>query len=281
MDLAVPEIMDEFFAYDSDLPLEAAEKEIEKGPGESARVHAIFTSSHDQRVPALLSLPAGASPPYPVVLILHGVLGYKTSPNQIKRSDSLVAAGYATLRIDGQYRGEREMSPGAGAGARTNYYYRNRDAMIQTAIDMMRGVDYLAARDDMDMGRIGFVGASMGGAIGAIFCALETRVKAAALVITGGDFDKLNMSGGAGWSKERLRRAYRVVDPINYVARISPRPLLMINGANDEIIPRAAAEALYDAAGEPKRIIWYDCGHADLPDEYLGEMSGFFDRELA
>jgi cephalosporin-C deacetylase-like acetyl esterase len=274
------EIMNAFFAYDIDLPLDAAEREVETTSVEGACFHTTFTSVHDQRVPALLSLPK-ASPPYPVVLIQHGVFGHKTSPNQVKRSTALVEAGYATLRIDGQYSGDRRPFSGNGVGIQQKYYYRNRDAMIQTVIDLMRGVDYLHTRTDVDTARIGVTGFSMGGAIGAIACALDPRIKTVVLGITGGDFKILSAGAGDEREQARVQLAYRVVDPISYVSRISPRPLLMISAANDEIIPRAATEALFEAAGDPKRNIWYDCGHAGLPDEYLDEIIRFFDSGLS
>jgi dienelactone hydrolase len=212
--------------------------------------------------------------------MLHGVLGHKTSFNQVKRAAFFASEGYACLRIDGQYRGEREVSLGEGKGVQTQYAYRNRDAMIQTAVDLMRAVDYLDTRDDIDMKKLGFAGFSMGGAIGAMFCAHEFRVKAVLLAITGGDYEKFRNAAGDEGAAERMRHAYRITDPILYASKISPRPLLMINAANDEIVPRVATEALFAAAREPKRIIWYDCGHADLPNEYLAEMKMFFDTEL-
>jgi len=281
MDVHAENIMDEFLKYDETLPLDAVEKQIESASGEPRQFHVIFTSVRDQRVPALLTLPSDAPGPLPVVLILHGVFGHKSSPNQVKRSAALARAGYATLRIDGQYRGERDAGFAGGTGVQTTYYYRNRDAMIQTVTDLMRGLDYLESRRDIDMKRVGFAGFSMGGAIGAVFCAHEPRVKAAVLAVTGGDFDKLNIHTEDKASRERLRKAYRIVDPVLYVSRISPRPLLMINAGNDEIVPKAATETLYEAAKEPKSIIWYDCGHASLPDEYLEETIKFFDAELA
>jgi cephalosporin-C deacetylase-like acetyl esterase len=273
------ELMDELFAYDSDLPLDAVEKEIGANKSKFACFHVTFSSVRDQRVPALLALPQ-ASPPYPVVLILHGVFGHKTSPNQVKRSDALVAAGFATLRIDGQYSGDRKSSSGNGIGIQGKYYYRNRDAMIQTVIDAMRGVDYLISRDDINAAKIGLVGFSMGGAIGTITCGLDPRIKAAVLGITGGDFGILSKRVADETERARVQRAYRVVDPILYVSRIAPRPLLMVSAAEDAVIPRASTEALYNAAGDPKRNVWYDCGHADLPDEYLKEMTAFFDSAL-
>ncbi len=281
MDAGIAEIMDEFFAYDRYLPLNTEENQARTSDGESDELHVTFSSVRDQRVPALLTLPEGGDPPHPVVIILHGVLGHKTSPNQIKRSRALTASGYATLRIDGQYRGAREVAIEGGLGLEAAYYYRNRDAMIQTTVDLMRGADYLASRGDIDMSCVGFAGFSMGGGIGAVFCALDSRVKAVALGITGGDFDKLNIRLTAGPMMDGLRRAYTVVDPVNYIGRISPRPLLMINAADDDVVPKAATEALFKAARDPKRIVWYDCGHADLPDEYLDELTEFFGTELA
>jgi dienelactone hydrolase len=278
MDLHTEDIMDEFFKYDDDLPLEAVVADSGDA-GNSPEYYVTYASVHDQRVTALLTLPSDVSPPFPTVLILHGVFGHKTSYNQLKRSASLVAAGFATLRIDGQYSGERQVNFAGGVGL-GQFYYRNRDAMVQTAIDLMRGVDYLASRSDIDMRRIGFAGFSMGGAVGALFCAHDPRVKAVALGITGGDFRALNLLSGNTAGKDRMLRAYRAVDPVFCVSRISPRPLLMLNALHDQIVPRAATEALFEAAREPKKIIWYDCGHADLPERILDDMTGFFDAEL-
>jgi dienelactone hydrolase len=283
MDISTKEMMAEFLKYDEDLPLQVVEKEIlnnlTEPYGDVRQYHVTFTSVHDQRVPALLTIPSG-KPPFAAVLMLHGVLGHKSSFNQVRRSAYLTNAGFAVLRIDGQYRGEREVSIGQGRGVQSAHHYRNRDAMMQSVVDLMRAVDYLTSRDDINKERIGFVGTSMGGAIGALFCAYEPRVKAVLLAITGGNFDKLRIGAGELQDQEKIRQAYRIVDPILYVDKISPRSLLMINGAHDEVVPRAATEALFEAAGEPKRIVWYDCGHADLPEEYLEEMKNFFDAEL-
>jgi len=280
MDFCPEELLKEFFAYDEDLPLEATISGNLAPPAEAQEFHICFTGTHDQRVCALLTIPHAGTPPYPVVLVLHGVFGHKSSPNQLLRSAYLVKAGYATLRIDGQYSGERRVISADGGVIENRYYHRNRDAMIQTATDLMRGVDYLHTREDIDSRRIGFAGFSMGGAVGAMFCSFEKRVKAVVLGITGGDFSKLNVSAPDAATAERMLRAYRLVDPIHYVRHISPRPLLMQNAMHDIIITRASTEALFEAAGEPKRIIWYDCGHADLPEQCLKDMRLFFDAEL-
>lgn len=59
------------------------------------------------------------------------------------------------------------------------------------------------------------------------------------------------------------------VDPVNFAGHISPRPVLLVNGTQDAIIPREAAEALQAAVGEPRQIIWYEGGHVEMPPDVL------------
>ena len=44
---------------------------------------------------------------------------------------------------------------------------------------------------------------------------------------------------------------------------ISPTPMLMIHGEQD-VIPVAVVRALFERAGEPKRLVVLDCLHTDL-----------------
>jgi fermentation-respiration switch protein FrsA (DUF1100 family) len=79
----------------------------------------------------------------------------------------------------------------------------------------------------------------------------------------------------------RLRR----VRPVDYVGRLSPRPVLFIHGERDSYIPHEQPGELFEAAGEPKEI-WMAPGsdHAvarlDHPDEYIGRVLAFLDRYL-
>lgn len=45
------------------------------------------------------------------------------------------------------------------------------------------------------------------------------------------------------------------VKPIEQVAEISPRPLLIVHGAQDDVVDPSSAWALYERAGEPKDIL--------------------------
>jgi fermentation-respiration switch protein FrsA (DUF1100 family) len=78
----------------------------------------------------------------------------------------------------------------------------------------------------------------------------------------------------ASWT---MPSEYNLVDQ---VANISPTPLLIIHGTQDEVIPYVNGEILFSAAREPKNFLSYDGPHIqtfrDL--ELRAEMLGFFDK---
>ncbi len=75
------------------------------------------------------------------------------------------------------------------------------------------------------------------------------------------------------------------VRPVDDVALISPRPILIIQGMKDGMVPLDSAQLIYDAAGEPKQL-WTepDAGHLGMysshPEEYTEKIIGFFDKYL-
>ncbi|MEM2304680.1 MAG: PhoPQ-activated protein PqaA family protein, partial [Candidatus Methanomethylicia archaeon] len=46
----------------------------------------------------------------------------------------------------------------------------------------------------------------------------------------------------------------REMEPIKWIDKISPRPLLIIHGGKDELIPVKHAITLFRKAGEPKKL---------------------------
>src|SRR5919199_1539215 len=59
------------------------------------------------------------------------------------------------------------------------------------------------------------------------------------------------------------------------VGAISPRPLLLMHGTADEILPAACSRDLYQRAGEPRRLLLYEnCRHG------LDDCHEAIDRDL-
>jgi fermentation-respiration switch protein FrsA (DUF1100 family) len=74
----------------------------------------------------------------------------------------------------------------------------------------------------------------------------------------------------------------RPLEPLRYAADVSPVPSLMINGTEDEQIPRACTEALYAALREPKEILWVDSRHVHPRNvELTRRIIGLLRSELA
>jgi len=82
-----------------------------------------------------------------------------------------------------------------------------------------------------------------------------------------------------------LRTRTRLADPLSAVARISPRPLLLIAPRDDQLISWRQSQRLYEAAGEPKELMVVDgAGHAEAyavaPEAYRRRVLDFLERYL-
>lgn len=75
------------------------------------------------------------------------------------------------------------------------------------------------------------------------------------------------------------------VRPVDDIARISPRPVFIIQGMGDKSIPLDSGQRLYDAAGEPRKL-WLedDVPHLNMyshyRERYIKRVMGFFEEYL-
>lgn len=81
-----------------------------------------------------------------------------------------------------------------------------------------------------------------------------------------------------GFSQSQVR-------PIDVIGKISPRPVLLINGTADQRISPERASRLFNAARFPKQLIWLpDTGHAAVRspglDNLVPEIVQFLDESL-
>ena len=282
------DIRQALYDYDRTLPLDAAEREAPTPPAESAaqralrrRVRVEFTSVHDCRVPAILTLPVRFGPRFPAVLILAGSGGHKDTDYVRIAADIMASLGYASLSIDTQYHGERSRA-GRTGDIHLIDSSTNRDAWVQTVVDLRRAVDYLASRPDIDTRRLGYLGFSQGGMIGGTFVGVEPRLRCAVLAVAGGGLVEWGRRTGLLRSDQIRRSALNaaMVDPVHFVGRFAPRPLLMLSATRDEMIPRFATQALYDAAGAGRKLVWFPSGHILPPAALLGDARRFLIEHL-
>ncbi|MCL2330312.1 MAG: alpha/beta hydrolase [Phycisphaerae bacterium] len=195
------------------------------------------------------------------VLHLHGNAGNMSG--HFQHVAWLAAAGWNVLCFD--YRG----------------YGSSRASVTRagTIIDAHAALDYLLQRRDVDTQRIVALGQSLGGAIGIVLTADRPEIRGLA---TDGTFDRYRSIASwhirqnpwlmpvAWWVPNVLMS--RDYDPVDSIGRISPRPLLIIHGTDDEIVPVRMAHSLYGAAHEPKQL-WLVDG-ADHYDPLRADNNG-------
>jgi dienelactone hydrolase len=248
------------------------------------RYHLAYDSAHDQRVTAIFSVPKKFSAPFPAVILLAGSGGHKDTDYVRIAGDMMSGLGYATISIDAQYHGERS-KPGkwfAEEELRLIDLPGNRDAWVQTVIDLRRALDFLQSRTDVDGRKIGYLGFSQGGMIGGTFIGVEPRVTMALLAVPGGGLVEWSEKAGAlgPERKQCLELSAAIIDPVNFIGRFAGRPLLFCSAKKDELIPKFATDALFNAAKEPKEIKWYDSGHVLPAINFITDAKAFFVKYL-
>ena len=237
----------------------------------------------DERVPAVLLLPDGASMArtVPGALLLHGFTSRKEQMADMV-GVTLLQHGIASLAIDLPLHGERITEGNAVEwGGAPGYERRfDRAAMGRNPIalagawrtaqrEARLALGYLGARPEVDRERLGVVGYSMGSFLGVLVAAEEPRARAMVLA-AGGDLPE-----GTPFAAVIAALA----DPRRAVKRFDGRPLLMVHGRRDPTVTPAQAQRLFDAAEEPKELRWYEAGHY-LPPRAIEEAAGWLRGRL-
>jgi dienelactone hydrolase len=259
-----------FDGYDAAAPLNAQVWD-DSSSFDYRRIAFTFDGLPGQPVPAILGVPKDDEA-FPCVIFLHGIGQDKSFHDEI--APIFTEAGFAIATFDQYTRGERKLDDGANLFEEA-LALRRRAAL--TVLETRRLVDYLITRNDIDPDRIYLLGASFGAITGSTAAAFEPRIRAAVLTYGGGDFSKLFASREAKAALGPLHGPVAALtgylmapaDPVQYVADIAPRPVLLQNGEGDGIIPPSAARALQDAAAQPKKVVWYDGDHIGLDEDHV------------
>ncbi|HWE17336.1 MAG TPA: alpha/beta fold hydrolase, partial [Hyphomicrobiaceae bacterium] len=201
----------------------------------------------------ILRKPAGGGRP-PVVAMAMGLDSTKEESDAYEQP--FLARGIATLAFDG---------PGQGEG-QYDFAIRGDYEVPARAV-----VDWVAGRDDLDAGRIGLWGVSLGGYYAPRAAAFDQRIKAC--IALAGPFD-----WGEAWDglPALTREAFRVRSHCGTpeearhhattlslvdVARRIACPMLVVAGKLDRVIPWQHAERLARAVSGPVELLLIEDGN--------------------
>ena len=215
------------------------------------------------------------------IIILHGHGG--SYDFDLYRAPSLHNASFNVLLFDFRAHGRSE-------GRRMTFGYEERK-------DVLGAVEFLHSRGIQHIGLLGF---SYGGIVSMLFAAEYPGVEA--VISDGGPARMRTAIAARGvemgfplWltkllagliiSMTSLRLGSNLFryEPIRWVGKISPRPILFVHGDHDQYLPDF--NDLYEAAKPPKEL-WRlpDAGHTTAsqlyPEEHTRRVIEFFSRYL-
>ena len=155
------------------------------------------------------------------------------------------------------------------------YFGTMRRAILDTPAAVLLAAQYLYTRRDVDPERVSVIGVSLGVPFSVAAAATDKRIAGAALLHGGGDIATMAYYAfadrGPAWIMRSLAWGLSWVaaplEPTRYAADVAPRPVLMVNAAEDEFIPRSSVLELYGSLRQPKRIVWLESAHVATSDE--------------
>jgi pimeloyl-ACP methyl ester carboxylesterase len=273
-----PELREFIFRYDSHAPLAIETLETEAGQN-LVRERLTYESANHARVPAVVTFDPETPSPRPALIIQHGLHSSKDDPRLAELAAAWAPYGFAILTIDAPLHGERATGE-LDVMKLLGQPYTGLRFVVQNVIDLRRAVDMLHARPDIADHRIAYVGFSMSTFLGVQFVALEPRVRAACLALGGAGLFHFFASQSDAGSRDDLELVASLVDPLHFAGLIAPRPVLQVNSETDQIVPAALGHMLYGALQEPKRAIWFQGEHGEVPDDVLREVRLFLTDAL-
>jgi len=243
-----------------------------------------FPSDSGDTAYATFVRPNGAGP-FPLIVLLHGLGGNRQEMIK-KYSPAFLQAGCAVMALDAPHHGDRatpadretfqktimgfvgrkDRSQGLGEYMAQNDPDGKLYGMLSAAIeggvrDIRRAMDWITTPGHrVDRSHIGAMGISMGSIMSSILSGVDDRIDADMLVI-GGDPVLQTVSAMpadkqlTGWAAS-----------CSLYLPHSTAHVLMLNGYNDQVVPRADTYRLYESA-PGATLVFYDIP-ADMGSQF-------------
>lgn len=218
------------------------------------------------------------------VILVHGIGGSRGA--LLPLAADLHARGYSLCLFDLRAQGQ------SGGTTSTLGAKEVRDVAAALA--------FLREQPGVDPGKIGIYGQSLGGVTALLATAKMPELRAvvadspfaSARWLVHNQFRRVvNLPSWLGplvlrFGAWQAGISANELAPLDTISRISPRPLLLIQGDTDRLIDIENAHLLYDAAGEPKTLwklpaVGHIGGYAVDPVAYASRVDAFFQEAFS
>jgi len=234
------------------------------------RTKLVFTSEPMADVPAWLLVPKGVPQPLPAMICLQGHspgMHISLGMAETERDRELISGGdrdfalqavrngFVALAIEQRCFGERRE-----ALQEHRWEHPCFDAVFHSLLlgktvlgervwDVMRGIDVLERRPEVDASRIACMGNSGGGKIAFYAACVEPRIALAVASCTFCTYAESNMRF-RGCPDNIIPGILRVAEMGELAGLIAPRKLILVSGQTDVIFPIEGARRGYEQARE-------------------------------
>ncbi|NHV98469.1 MAG: alpha/beta hydrolase [Thaumarchaeota archaeon] len=224
----------------------------------------IFVTVIGERIHGVMHVPDET--PAPTVVFCHGFTGNRVEAHRlfVRAARKMSREGIAAVRFDFRGSGESEGE------------FENMTVSSEIT-DLNSVLSFLLERNEVARDKIGVVGLSLGGAVSILTAARNQMVKAVCswsspaefrimsdgLKAFGADLKTVTEKGyvdlpsgfrvGKDFFTDILKH-----DVLDACSKITPRPILIMHGSGDTVVPVKHAHMLYEKAGEPKRLVIID-----------------------
>jgi dienelactone hydrolase len=281
------------WAYDKNQPLEMSQVGVQEREG--IKIYDIrYKAPLGDRAPligpnggvvtAYLVVPPGKGP-FPAVIYCHWCMSGSEKKNRTEFLDEAIVlahSGVLSLLLD-------HVTVHPGFVEDTSPLNEQQVAVdVQQDINIRRGADLLAARADVDLKRLAYVGHSCGAGAGAFLSGIDRRFKAFVLMAGGWPDDTFKKSPMYQQYRQKIgaekfdafEAAHSWADTGKYVSHAAPGAVFL-QFASDEPFASVEMDKDYFAAtSEPKRMKMYEAPHA-LNAEATRDRVAFLSEQLS
>ncbi|RPJ06841.1 MAG: hypothetical protein EHM28_09235 [Spirochaetaceae bacterium] len=277
--------------------------------GDLVRERIVFDSEEHMSVPCILLKSAMIKPEKSSAAILcvhgHGPFGKEavagsTEPPEIAENiklhnynyaEQMARHGFLTLSPDLRGFGERKDPPTIMQAKDSCDINNNKGSLLGKFMlsahvwDMMRCIDYLQSRPEVNPDRIGMMGLSTGGTVTLFTTAMDNRIKASDVSGYINSFADFGLRFHKFCGTQIAPNLFTWLDTHDIAGLVAPRPLLVEMGKRDWVFrfedmlsSFKKAKAIYDAAGASDKLTAdiHESGHV-----FAGNLAfDFFRKNL-
>ena len=222
------------------------------------KIQEILLQSDGLKLAAEVYIPAGDKL-YPGLCICHGIPANPHNPRDrgyAELAQRFCSAGFITLIFNFRGAGKSE---------------GNFD-ILGWSRDLQAALDFLCCLEGIDRKHVCLLGFSGGAAVSVYVAAHDHRISSLVACACPASFSALSSKEEIMSSIQRFRdigvirdkefppslhewlEGFEIISPIQWIDKISPRPLLLLHGDADEVVPVNHARELYQKAEEPKEL---------------------------